>query len=75
MRLLARTRPEPLVVGETGIAGWAGFCVAAEDPKIRVELGLDSSSRVVVVATEGATDPSVYERIVGMTPEQVLQAN
>ena len=69
MRLLAASG---LVVGETGIAGWAGFCVAAKDPTIRATLGLDSTSRVCVVATEGATDPSVYEQIVGMTPEAVL---
>jgi hypothetical protein len=26
---------------------------------------MDASSRVVVVATEGATDPAVYEEVVG----------
>ena len=38
---------------------------AAQDPALRSALGMDASSRVVVVATEGATDPAVYEEVVG----------
>ena len=68
MRLLAANG---IVVGETGIAGWAGFLTAATDPALRSSLGLDSSSHVVVVATEGATDPTVYAEVVGRRPEAV----
>ena len=46
-------------------------CVAAKDPALRAALWLDHKSRVVVVATEGATDPAVYEDVVGMSPEAV----
>ena len=60
-----------VVLGDTGSAGWAGFLAASSDPRLREQLGLDSDSRVVVVATEGATDPEVYREIVGRSPEEV----
>lgn len=62
----------PLVIGETGIAAWAGLLAAMRDEELNQQLGLDASSRVVVIATEGATDPEVYLNLVGRTPEAVL---
>ena len=62
----------PLVIGETGIAAWAGFLAATRDESLRQQLGIDSGSRVVVIATEGATDPEVYGSLVGRTPDAVL---
>lgn len=62
----------PLVIGETGIAAWAGLLAATRDESLRQQLGIDSGSRVVVIATEGATDPEVYRSLVGRTPEAVL---
>ena len=61
-----------LVIGETGIAAWAGFLAATCDEELKQQLGLDSSSRVVIIATEGATDPEVYRSLVGATPESIL---
>ena len=60
-----------VVLGDTGSAGWAGFLAASSDPRLREQLGLDSDSRVVILATEGATDPEVYREIVGRSPEEV----
>ena len=60
-----------VVLGDTGSAGWAGFLAASSDPRVKEQLGLDSDSRVVIVATEGATDPEVYRQIVGRSPEEV----
>ena len=62
----------PVVIGETGIAGWAGFLAATSDEDLRQKIGLDPNSRVVIIATEGATDPEVYQDIVGGSPERVL---
>ena len=59
------------MLGATGSAGWAGFLAASSDPHLSEQLGLDSDSRVVIVATEGATDPEVYREIVGRSPEEV----
>ncbi|MCZ6677416.1 MAG: hypothetical protein O7E52_09210 [Candidatus Poribacteria bacterium] len=41
------------------------------DEHLRRQLDLDTSSRVVIIATEGATDPKVYENIVGTRPARI----
>lgn len=65
MRLLAK---HGLVGGESGVAGLAGLLLAAGDPAAREVLGLDRSSRVLAFNTEGATDPALYEHLVGAPP-------
>lgn len=60
-----------VVGGESGVAGLAGFRLAAQDRTIRETLKLDQSSRVLLYGTEGATDAEVYARIVGRKPEEV----
>ena len=62
----------PVVIGETGIAGWAGFLAATRDENLRQQLELDDNSRIVIIATEGATDPEVYHNLVGVSPESIL---
>ena len=64
----------PLVIGDTGSSAWAGFLAASAEPQVRDRLGLDAGSRVVIVVTEGATDPEVYRDIVGKMPEDVLRS-
>jgi diaminopropionate ammonia-lyase len=60
-----------VVGGESGVAGLAGFRLAAADAPIRAALRLDGRSRVLCFGTEGATDPQVYARIVGRMPQDV----
>ncbi|MFP6675941.1 MAG: diaminopropionate ammonia-lyase [Pirellulaceae bacterium] len=48
-----------LAIGETGVAALAAFKAAAHDPKIRRQLRIDEKSRVILIATEGVTDPHV----------------
>jgi len=62
MRLLAGLG---IVSGESGAAGLAGLRLAAREPAARAALGLGSESRALVFSTEGATDPALYERLVG----------
>ena len=73
MKLLAfPTGPDrAIVAGESGAAGLAGLLVAGRDAHARAAIGLDASSRVLVVNTESATDAASYERAVGGSPEQV----
>jgi diaminopropionate ammonia-lyase len=68
MRLLAGYG---IVGGESGVAGLAGCLLAAADPASREALGLDVLSRVLAFNTEGATDPALYERLVGIQPGKV----
>ncbi len=73
MNLLARPFDhDPVVVaGESGGAGLAGLLVAARDPEMRAAIGLDANSRVLLVITEGATDPDRYRELVGLTPGDI----
>lgn len=64
----------PVVAGASGAAGLAGLLAAAGRPGPRRALGLDEGSRVLVVGTEGATDPGAYRRIVGRSAEEVASA-
>ncbi|PWC58093.1 diaminopropionate ammonia-lyase [Azospirillum sp. TSH7] len=75
MRKLAEGKHggRPVVAGESGVAGLAGLLCAAAHEETRLALGLVPDARVLVFGTEGATDPEVYERIVGRTPEAVAE--
>jgi diaminopropionate ammonia-lyase len=61
-----------IVAGESGGTGLAGFLACYRDPLARAHLGLGPQSRILVFNSEGATDPAIYARIVGRTPEEVL---
>lgn len=63
----------PVVSGESGGAGLAGLIVALKQPEIVGATGLGPSARVLVINTEGATDPALYERLVGQSPQDVLR--
>jgi diaminopropionate ammonia-lyase len=62
----------PLVVGESGAAGLAGLVTLLQHPEWKTEAGLGPQSRVLLISTEGATAPSVYETCVEETAESVL---
>ncbi len=68
MRLLA---DHGIVAGELGVAGLAGCLLAAGDVAARETLGLDAWSRILAFSTEGATDPSLYQQLVGKSPDSV----
>jgi diaminopropionate ammonia-lyase len=50
-------------IGESGAAGLAGLLAAVADGAIRDKLELNAKSRVLLIGTEGATDPELYERL------------
>jgi diaminopropionate ammonia-lyase len=54
-----------LTIGETGVASLAAFQAAANDPDARQQLCLNEESRVVLIATEGVTDPGVVKTLIG----------
>jgi diaminopropionate ammonia-lyase len=64
MRLLAA---DEIVAGESGAAGLAGLLRAAEGAgdETHAAIGLSSTTRVLLICTEGATDPESYGRLVG----------
>ena len=60
-----------VAAGETGAACLAGFTALMADEAARAELPDLSNSTILLVVTEGATDPGAFEEIVGRRPESV----
>ncbi len=70
MRTLNRSTPDgnTIVAGECAGAGLAALKLAMEDPHLAGELQLTGSSRVLLIGTEGATDPAAWQSIMGFAP-------
>jgi threonine dehydratase len=69
IRLLADgSRGDPEVrAGASGAASLGGLVATLRDPSltpVREALQIDSGSRLMVVVTEGVTDPAVFEQAV-----------
>jgi diaminopropionate ammonia-lyase len=63
MRLLAA---DGIVAGETGAGGLAGMLALTQESQLdaaRRALGLGGDSQVLLLCTEGATDPEAYKRL------------
>ncbi|WP_354202426.1 diaminopropionate ammonia-lyase [Bradyrhizobium sp. JR4.1] len=77
MKRLANPRDgDPAVVaGESGGAGMAGLLKVAANSTLRGQIGLGPEARVFLINTEGATDPDLYEELVGQSPAQVAGSN
>nr|WP_250813098.1 hypothetical protein [Neorhizobium tomejilense] len=74
MRRLARPAcgDHAIVAGESGRVGLAGLIKVLADQGIKQTLKLGDQSRILLINTEGATDPVRYEELVGETSESVL---
>ncbi len=67
MRLLAHrgAAAESIVAGESATAGLAALLEISARPDLRRRLGLDAHSSVLLIGSEGATDPALYRELVG----------
>mgnify|MGYP000031968467 CR=1 FL=1 len=65
VRLLARPLPgdEAIEAGESAIAGLAALIAARQDAELSQKLGLDHSARVLLIGSEGVTDPAIFAQI------------
>ena len=74
VRALARPAAgdPPIVAGETGGTGLAALLAARDYPQIRRTLALDGESRVLLLGSEGDTDPQIYREVVGRNAQEVL---
>ncbi len=65
MRLAGRpVGSDPSIrAGESAIAGFAAVIAAASQAKLREDLGLGPQAKVLVIGSEGATDPEIYNRL------------
>ncbi|KAI1451903.1 tryptophan synthase beta subunit-like PLP-dependent enzyme [Annulohypoxylon moriforme] len=64
----------PIVCGESSAATMGVMLQSTNNPTLRESLGLDNNSQVVLFGLEGATDPTIYEQLVGLSPEEVFEA-
>jgi diaminopropionate ammonia-lyase len=62
----------PVVSGESGVAGLAGLTHLVRNPELRLKTGLGTESKVLLISTEGATAPAVYQQLVGKSAKEVL---
>ena len=74
VRLFADAQPgDPAIVsGETGAVGLAALLAAREHGDLRALLELDATSRVLLLGSEGDTDPDIYQRITGRSAAEVM---
>jgi len=72
MKYLA-TLEEPVVAGESAVAGLAGFMIIQHDEAYRKALEIDENSKILFLGTEGDTDAVVYEKMVGKSSAEVLK--
>jgi diaminopropionate ammonia-lyase len=63
-----------VVAGESGGVGLAALAQVAGEPALRAAIGLGSDARVFLINTEGATDPVLYEKLVGVAARTVATA-
>ena len=61
----------PIVSGETGTTGLGVLLAASTTPAVWQALGLDANSRVLILGSEGDTDPEIYEKVVGRAASAV----
>ncbi|MEO7939030.1 MAG: diaminopropionate ammonia-lyase [Burkholderiaceae bacterium] len=67
------TEGDPAIVaGETGAAGLAALLAAQRHPSLCALLELNSASRVLLLGSEGDTDPEIYRTITGRSAAEVL---
>ena len=73
MRTLASPAPgdAAIVAGETGASGLAALLAAEGREEIRRTLDLGARSRVLLIGSEGDTDPQIYRQIVAHAENKV----
>jgi diaminopropionate ammonia-lyase len=74
MRVFAKplSNDPKIVSGETGSTGLGLLLAAHENTALCQALGLGPDSRVLLIGSEGDTDPTIYQEVVGMTALEVL---
>lgn len=53
-----------IIAGESGGVGLAGLMLICRDEEAMMQVGLEASSRILLINTEGATDPELYSQLI-----------
>ena len=67
MRMLASGEQTAVTIeaGESAVPGFAAAIIAKQDEVYAQKLNLTQDSQILVIGTEGATDPELYQHIIG----------
>ena len=73
MKILANPSKDDVAIvsGETGTTGLALLLAAKKSISLSTALKLNSHSRVLILGSEGDTDPEIYYQVVGQTALEV----
>ena len=65
MRLAGRPMGQDpaIVAGESAVAGLAALIAIMQQDELKSRLEFDAGSRVLLIGSEGATDPEIYNQI------------
>lgn len=63
MQLLANN-PNPIIAGESGVAGLAGFLAISNNEEIKNQLCINECSNILFFGTEGDTDIQMYKKLI-----------
>lgn len=68
MKLLAQGQQSDTAIeaGESAVAGVAALLGVKDNDNVRQSLGLTAQSKVLVIGTEGATDPELYQQLISV---------
>jgi len=74
MQAFANPAPgDPAIVsGETGTTGLGLLMAAKQSPQVWQALGLGPKARVLILGSEGDTDPEIYKKVVGRSAAEVV---
>ena len=50
--------------GESSTAGLAGLILSLNTPALKQKLKIDDSSQILLIGSEGVTDPDIYKKII-----------
>ena len=66
---------ENIISGESGAATLAAFTAICSDKKAKELVKIDQDSRILLISTEGATDPDIYMKLVGKKATEIITSH
>jgi diaminopropionate ammonia-lyase len=56
---------EKITAGESAVPGLAALIGSVKSRSLKAALNLDEHSKILILGTEGATDPALYDELMG----------
>ena len=72
---MKRLSAQNIISGESGAATLAAFAAICSDEETKQLTGIDENSRILLISTEGATDPYIYKKLVGKDAEEIITSH